>query len=177
SEGEAEVAKARLRRTIHLLLRTLAAGPDASAHRIICATLPRALDAAAREGGADPSGLLLIVLHRGSDAHGVQAMAEASTNPDVRDALRSYSEFLATGVRGVTGSFIDVPLEGDPGQRSDDLSDARSFIALSRGIGTNGSYRGEALRQVALKLGRALEAIANARGLTELVERPAGEGY
>jgi hypothetical protein len=172
SENETEAAKKRLRRTIQVLLRTLAAGPDASAHRIICATLARALDAAAREAVADPSDLLLIVLERVWDAHGVQAMMEASTNPDVRDALKAYSEFLVNAVRETTGSLIDVQLDA-----VDELSDARSFVTLSRGIGTNGSYRGEALRQVTLKLGRALEAIATARGLTELVEPPAGEGY
>jgi eukaryotic-like serine/threonine-protein kinase len=170
SEGESDAAKARLRRMIQVLLRTLAAGPDASAHRIICATLARALDAAAREGVADPSDLLLIVLERVWDAHGVQAMMEASTNPDVRDALKAYSDFLVNGLREVSGSLIDVQIDA-----VDELSDARSFVTLSRGIGTNGSYRGEALRQVTLKLGRALEAIATARGLTELVEPPTGE--
>jgi hypothetical protein len=176
ADGDPEVVKARVRRTISVLFRTLAAGPDASVHRIVCATLARGLDAAAREGLCDPSDLLLVVLDRISDTHGVQAMMEASTQPDVRDVLRAYGAFLATSSRDRGTSYFDLQAEAVEG-RGEELGDARAFALLSRGIGSNGSYRGEALRQIVLRLGRALEAVANARGLSELVEPPSGDGY
>jgi hypothetical protein len=178
-DGEADAVKARVRRTVAVLLRCLAAGPDASVHRIVCAALARGLDAAAREGLADPADLLLIVVDRIADAYSVQAMMEASTHPDVRDVLGSYADFLTFGGRERSNSSFDIALDPlDGTDRGDEgLRDARAFVQMSRGIGTNGSQRGEALRQVVLRLGRALEAIGTARGLSDLVEPPSGEGY
>src|SRR5690606_12849610 len=43
-------------------------------------------------------------------------------------------------------------------------------VHLSRGLGAGGSYRGEALRRVVLRLGRALAAVLDARGQNELVD-------
>ncbi|HEX7669911.1 MAG TPA: serine/threonine-protein kinase [Polyangiaceae bacterium] len=178
-DPEIDAGKARVRRTVQVLLRCLAAGPDASIHRIVCATLARSLDAAAREGLADPAELLLVVIDRIADAHGVHAMMEASAQPDVRDVLRAYAEFLSFGTRERPASAFDATAEGleAPRTRMDELGDAQAFVELSRGIGTNGSHRGEALRQVVLRLGRALEAVARARSLSDLVEPPSGEGY
>jgi eukaryotic-like serine/threonine-protein kinase len=178
SEGDSEAVKSRLRRTVQVLLRCLAAGPDASVHRIVCAALARGLDATAREGLVDPADLLLSVIDTISDAHSVQSMMEASTHPDVRDVLRAYGQFLALGGKEPTASAFEVQVDQlELIGRADELTDARAFVQLSRGIGTNGSHRGEALRQVVLRLGRALEAVVTARGLSDLVEPPSGEGY
>ena len=175
---DAEIARVRLKRTIQVLLRTLSRRPDASLHRIVCATLARALDATAREALADPADLLLAVTSKITDAHSVQAMMEASTNVDIRDALRAYAEFLILVGREEGGSAFDMNVETlDMTGRTDELPEAHAFVQLSRGIGANGSHRGEALRQVVLRLGRALEAIVEARGLSDLVEPPSGEGY
>ncbi|HVU00500.1 MAG TPA: serine/threonine-protein kinase [Polyangiaceae bacterium] len=175
---ENEGAKTRLRRALQILVRGLGAGPDASLHRIVCATAARTLDAAARDALADPADLLLVVLDRIGDAHSVQAMMEASTHPDVRDVLRAYAEFLSFGGRARRGSVFDGEVEpGYSDPPGTELDDARSLVELSRGIGTNGSHRGEALRQVVLRMGRALESITVARSLSELVEPPSGEGY
>jgi hypothetical protein len=178
ADSEIDAGKARVRRTVRVLLRCLAAGPDASVHRIVCATLARSLDAAAREALADPADLLLIVVERIFDAHGVQAMMEASAHPDVRDVLHAYADFLAFSARERQASAFDAGADSlEPLVRTDELGDAQAFVQLSRGIGTNGSHRGEALRQVVLRLGRALEAVATARSLSDLVEPPSGEGY
>jgi hypothetical protein len=61
-------------------------------------------------------------------------------------------------------------LDSDGSERVQHL--ARQVLALSHGIGA-GSYRSEALRQVLLRLGRALEHVATARGISELID-PAG---
>lgn len=174
ADAEAEVIKARVRRTISVLLAALTAGPDASVHRIMCATLARAFDSAARDGLADPADLLLLVLQSIPDGYVVQAMMEASTYPDVREVMKAYADFLGAATRDVSQSVFEMNVE-EPG-RAEDAAAATSFVDLSRGIGTNGSHRGEALRQVVLRLGRALESICAARGLSDLVEGEGGEG-
>lgn len=174
SASDPETAKARIRRTIDVLLGTLSSGPDASIHRIVCATLARALDSAARDTIADPADLLLLVMKTLHDVHGIQAMTEASTNPDVRAGLKAYSEFLQLGTREQIGSLFELTI--DEASRGEEVAAAGAFVDLSRGIGTNGSHRGEALRQTVLRLGRALETVAAARGLTDLVEAESGEG-
>ncbi len=57
----------------------------------------------------------------------------------------------------------------------DESAMARRVVRLSRGLGAGGSYRSEALRQVVLRMGRALEVVAAARGLNELADSTAPE--
>src|SRR5690606_33883911 len=52
SDDAALRVRARVRRATRVLVKRLAAGPDASVHRILCATLARSFDAAVREGAA-----------------------------------------------------------------------------------------------------------------------------
>lgn len=182
SDGNASASrlKARVRRAIDVLMSSVAAGPDASVHRIFCATLARSFDAAVREGLADPADLLLLAVDQLSDNHSVQAMMEASTNPDVRQALGAYSSFLASSSRDAMESIADGTFDArqfaNNLARGDEMRVARQVVELSRGFGTNGSYRGEALRQVVLRIGRALETVSAARGLTELVEAAGAAG-
>jgi hypothetical protein len=170
SQGEADEVgqrvKARVRRTIQVLLAKLAAGPDSALHRILCATLARSFDSAVREGLAEPSDTLLLVAEFLSDQESVAVIAEGSTNPEVRSPIAAYDHFLS----GEVGDSQDEEITGSHSALlPDETPTARAVTRLSQGLGAGGSYRGEALRQVVLKLGRALEAIASVRGLTELV--------
>jgi hypothetical protein len=166
--------RARVRRTIAVLLARLSRGPDASVHRIVCATLARAFDAAVREGFAEPSDVFLLVSSSISDRLSVSALTEASTNEDVSGALDAYADFLETdspnsradGVSDVDG----MSLVG----RDDSRSRARKLLRLSSGLGASGSYRGEALRSTILRLARALEQVGSARALDELVDTASG---
>jgi hypothetical protein len=179
TDGESEVGRTRLRRTLRVLLARLTSGTDVSVRRLLCAALARSLDAVARDGIADPGDLLLVVVDAIDDVNAVSAMAEASTHPDVREVLGAYAEFLSRAVKDPRlPSLFDMSRdEAEIGfSRRDEAGDALAFVELSRGIGTNGSHRGEALRQVVRRLGRALDAVVMARGLSDLVESPDGEG-
>ncbi len=177
SRGEgAETAsrvRERARRAVNVLLERISEGPDASVHRILCATLSRSFDAAVRESVADPSDVFLVAAHVLVDGESVSAVAEGSTTPEVSSALAVYADFLRHSSRETMssiaeGSFDAATITKDF-QPGDEIEVARRFVKLSQGIGTGGSYRGEALRQVVLSMGRALEAISLSRGLTELV--------
>lgn len=176
-EGDQSSARvrARLRRTIDVLLHRLAAGPDGSIHRILSATLARSLDAAVRESFADPSDVFLLVAASLTDQESIHAIAEASTNPDVRGPMAALSRFM----QGSNLELLDEEALSITGAHRFSMPDdasgeavvrARGVLELSSGLGAGGSYRGEALRQVMLGLGRALETIALARGLEELTD-------
>ncbi len=179
SDGEetGQRVKERVRYALRVLLEKCAAGVAPSTMRILYASLARTFDAAVREGVAEPSELFLLLLRHVSDRSSCEAVAEASTNPDISEALTAYAKFLNVAApRDAMDSIADLDV-GSLGlfQPDDESSTAARFVALSRGIASGGSYRGEALRQVVLRLGRTLEAIASARGLTELVETSGGE--
>lgn len=164
--------RARVRRTLQILLQHLAEGPDASVHRVLCAALARGFDAAVRENVCDPSDLLLIVACRLVDKESVATIAEASTNQDVAGPLAAYAQFLDVDSADPQDAHLEPPSSPiADGLMGDELVVARRVVRLSQGIGAGGGYRAEALRQVVLRLGRGLEAIAIARGLSELVDR------
>jgi len=175
-QGEAEDVgqrfRARVRRTLQTLIKHLAEGPDASVHRVLCATLARGFDAAIRENVCDPSDLLLLVASRLVDKESVATIAEASTNQDVAGPLAAYAQFLNLDNAEGPDNQLDPPSSPiGEGALGDELVVARRVVRLSQGIGAGGGYRAEALRQVVLRLGRGLEAVAVARGLSELVDR------
>jgi eukaryotic-like serine/threonine-protein kinase len=166
------------RRAVHILIRSLAAHPQASVHRVLCAALARSLDAAAREGIAEPSDLLLAVLVHVSERESIAAIADASTNPDVRRPLVAYLAFVAPShpshqsppsraARGGVAQLVQALGDSEVGT-------AESVVRLSHSLCTGGMYRGEALRQTVLRMGRALESIAAARCLSELVDTTDG---
>lgn len=172
SEDGGQRVRSRVRRSIQCLMRHLVDGPDASVHRVLCATLARGFDAAVRENVCDPSDLLLLIAARLIDKEGIAAIAEASTNQDVAGPLAAYAQFL--DVDGTDASELLMEPPSSPlaeGAMGDELLVARRVVRLSQGIGAGGAYRAEALRQVVLRLGRGLEAVAAARGLSELVDR------
>lgn len=164
--------RGRVRRSVQVMMRRLASKPDVLVHRIACATLARSFDSAVREGVSEPSDLLLAVAHFLSDLQSFESIVEASTNPDVRAVLEAYVAFLAPhadladGAEGESAKLI--PLE-------DAARLAARVVGLSRGLGAGGSYRGEALRRVVQRIGRALATVAAARGQTELCESSSGE--
>lgn len=166
-------SKKRIRQAISMLLQQIANSPPPSLHRVLCATLSRSFDAAVREGVADPSELLLLLMMFVNREDSIEATMEASTNEDVRAGLKSLADFVKRTSRGALDSLTDAGIdrtETNAPEEESPLDAAQSLAELSRGIGTNGSYRGEALRQVILRMGRSLEMIANARGLLELVD-------
>jgi hypothetical protein len=179
--GESGVAE-RVRVTIQILIQRLARGPDAMVHRIICAALARSFDAAVREGVAEPSDLLMLVATHLDDNHSVQTIAEASTNIDVSGPIKALATFMGPALldpalNEATDTHSDprIDIAALQRQESEDVMRvAQRVMLLSRGMAANGSYRGEALRRVVFRLGRALEAAASARGLTDLVESAAG---
>lgn len=172
-----EEAAARVRRrvldTVRLLLMRLKTCPR-SLHRITCATLARSFDAAVREGIADPSDILLVLARELDDQRSVAAIAEASTSEDVSAPAGAWAEFLARGSRGALDSISDGHLDSLPTGDGQDGVLAASVVELSRRVSSTGTYRGEALRQVILHIGRALETIAAARGLSEIVDTAGG---
>jgi eukaryotic-like serine/threonine-protein kinase len=164
--------RARVRRALQVLTKQLIEGPDGSVHRVLCATLARTFDAAVRENVCDPSDLLLLVASKLLDRESIGTIAEASTNQDVAGPLAAYAQFLDLDVNEGQDAFLDPPSSPESDSiMGDELIVARRVVRLSQGIGAGGAYRAEALRQVVLRLGRGLEAVAAARGLSELVDR------
>lgn len=172
AEDVGQRVRARVRRALKVLLRHLTDGPDASVHRVLCATLARSFDAAIRENVCDPSDLLLLVASKLSEKESIVAISEASTNQDVAGPLSAYAAFLDLNGSDPTDSVFDAPSSplGDA-ILGDEIVVAQRVVRLSQGLGAGGAYRAEALRQVVLRLGRGLEAVAAARGLSELVDR------
>ncbi|HWZ92574.1 MAG TPA: serine/threonine-protein kinase, partial [Polyangiaceae bacterium] len=166
--------RGRVRRAVQVMLRRLASKPDALVHRIACATLARSFDSAVREGVSEPSDLLLSVAHFLSEPQSFESLAEASTNPDVRTVLGAYVSFLNPQLEGADGPDGHA-FEGLKLLPQEEVTRvAERVLALGRGLGAGGSYRGEALRRVMQRLGRALETVAQARGQSELVDNSGG---
>lgn len=157
-----ERVQTRIRAAVTMLLEGLMSSVDPSVHRVACAALARSLDAAAREGVADPSELLLVLMAATDDAFTVRALVEGSTDPDVRAGLSSYSTFL---------DLIADDTNADEGRHS---QLARGLLTFSRSLGVHGAYRGEAVRQCLLRIGRALDAVAHARCLYDLSNTESG---
>jgi eukaryotic-like serine/threonine-protein kinase len=138
----------------------------------LCATLARSFDTAVRESVAEPSDLFLVVADQLTERESIAAIADASTNADVRTPLLAYATFL-----GAAAGDIQDPMQetaSNPGDNlafADEALVARRVVRLSQALGAGGSYRSEALRHTILRLGRALEISAAARGISELVDK------
>ena len=151
----------RIRRSINSLLTRLGSDGQSPLHRVFCATLARSFDAAIREGVADVSDLVLLSIQYLQHSASIAAIVDASTSGEVRQALQAYAEFLERAPRSAASG------SGDP-QAGDTL--ASHFMKLAGGIPLSCSYRGEALRQTLLRLGRCADGLEMARSLSELVE-------
>jgi len=163
SEDDSTVRE-RVRRTVQVLLRRVTRSPGSLVHRIACATLARALDAAVREGVCDGSDLLLTLMRTVTAPESFVTLAEASTKPDVSAGLGAYARFINPDA---------TEGQASPGEAA--LAAGERVVELSHSAGAGGGYRGEAVRRVLLKLGRCLEAVARARAQAELVDA-AGSG-
>jgi hypothetical protein len=180
AHGEADEAagrlRGRIRRALAVLLERVAAGPDATIHRIVCAALARACDSAVREGVAEPSDVFLLIADRLADRHSVVTLGEASTNRDVAAVLDAYSGFLdptGSAAQSRAESTEDTEV-GMLREQAGSTSAASRVLRLSVGLAAGGSHRAEALRGTVLRLARALEAIVAARGLSDVVEQSSG---
>lgn len=165
AEGDLEQTErlsARLQRAARVLARQLAReGEQPGLHRILCATFARSLDAALREGVVDVADVLLAVSAWLDSPSTLAAIASASTHPDLGRSLEATSEFLALA-QGWRAERV--------GSAEGAGNVARAVSQLSRRLGVGGSYRAEALRSTIVRLGRALETVAAARGISELVD-------
>jgi hypothetical protein len=116
-ESDALGVRGRVRRAIDILLRRLSADPDAMVHRILCATLARTFDAAIREGVAEPSDLLLLLAGMIEARPSIEAVAEASTNPEVENAVAAYARFLSPASSDAGETQFD-PSQGSSGSEA-----------------------------------------------------------
>lgn len=166
-QEDGKTVRQRLRASMMTLLTNIVEGPDATLHRVMCAALARSFDAAVRESMIEPSDLLLVVMSRLDEHNSLNAIMEGSTEIDMRRCLHAYGQLLAA-VRGDEESDDETSVWRD--QRV-----ARAVIQFSSELAARGSYRGEALRQSLLRLGRAMEAIVAARALSEFVPDESGQ--
>ncbi|HKY35456.1 MAG TPA: serine/threonine-protein kinase [Polyangiaceae bacterium] len=176
SEDEGGVRR-RVRRAVGVMMRRVSSQPEPIVHRIACATLARSFDAAVREGVSEPSDLLLALASNVEELPSLEAVAEASTNPEVRSAVSGYVDFVnpsnAEAAEGAGESQHFEPSMG-AGMRDDSRKVAGRLHRLSRSLGAGGSFRGEALRRVVQRLARALESVAAARGQSDLIDASGG---
>ncbi len=168
-EGATRV-RSRLVRTVEVLLDRIVSGPDVSVRRILCATLARSLDAAVREGVFEPADVLLIVADNLVERQSVETLAEASTHPDVRSATDTYARFLDKDAQPGPESLRHNLDSTAPPLRPEDASTVARRVARLGRISAGGTHRAEALRQALLRLGRALEMVAAARGMSDLID-------
>jgi hypothetical protein len=167
----------RVRRAVGVMMRRVGNQPEPIVHRIACATLARSFDAAVREGVSEPSDLLLALASHVDELPSLEAVAEASTNPEVRSAVSGYVDFVnpanAEAAEGAGESQHFEPKMG-VSMRDESRKVAARLHRLSRSLGAGGSFRGEALRRVVQRLARALESVAAARGQSDLVDASGG---
>ncbi len=168
TESDESGVRVRLRHAIRLLLKKLGANPLASVHRVLCATLARSFDAAVRENVYEASEVLLAVLHSLNDGPTVLAVADGAIHPDVREPLSAYASFLIP----TEETFPPPPLELSTHIPAElEVSKLAESVMLFAHRLSGGAFRGEALKQTLLRLGRGLRAVANARGLEDLIDR------
>lgn len=175
AEGESRPIVPRLQRSIRVLLQRLADGPDALVHRVLCAVLARSFDAAVREEVMQASDLLLMVASKLHDAYSIRIIAEASTTNDVSRPLAALADFISPelldpGEGDSSSAIFILPNMIHSEQAAESLRKIGRLMALSQGLVGGGGYHSESLRRVFFRLGRALERVAVARGLAELVE-------
>ncbi|MCH2110604.1 MAG: serine/threonine protein kinase, partial [Polyangiaceae bacterium] len=175
-QGGSSPVGARLQRSTRILLGRLAQGPDAGVHRLLCAALARSIDAAVREGVMRASDLVLVIADQVTDPFSVSTMAEASTLPEVSAPLAALAHFMSpelleagADISTVTNSFSLEPQRARVSQSQESLRRVERLMALSQGVFGGGEYQAEALRRVFFRLGRALEQIAVATGISELI--------
>jgi len=170
-EDDKRVAQ-RISRALSMLLTRVQSGEGSLPHRIACAALARAADAAVRENLGEPADALLLFAKAFDDLPSYRLLAEASTHPDVRGVILAYAEFLDNSTQESLDPSAFGHFEPDFSGSADEASKlSQRVLKLSQGLGAGGSYRGEALRRIVLRLGRALELVAQARGQSELVDR------
>jgi hypothetical protein len=166
-----------LRHAIAVLIERLEEGPDTVVHRVLCAALARALDAAVRQQVHQIGDLFLVVASTLKDHFSVVNIAEASTARDVAGPLGALAAFMSPDLMdagpestGSVAGLLHEPHKAENEAIAELLRQVGRVLSVSQGLSGGGGYPAEALRRVIFRLGRALELIAIARGQAELVE-------
>jgi hypothetical protein len=134
-------------------------------HRTVMATLARTLDALVRVGAFEPADVLLVVTRVQTQPAEIEALAEASMDPDVVHVLTRYAVFLracAGEVHRADSPFVErVPSNGGARELS-------ALEELAREIAPDGAGRREVLRTALVRLVTALRPVVQAPTLDAL---------
>lgn len=187
TEDPAQAArqKARWQNTATSILATIDHEATTKLRRALLATLARALDALVRTEQLEVADAFLCVAERLGTEDDFRALAEASMNPDQRHTLEAYAAFLGEGEKpkqnrslslnvGPYDSLFPPPAE-DAGlnlvgfeppvlRGADDVRVAK-LARFADEVFSEGSARGEALRNVLVRLHGALSVISRAKAL------------
>ena len=91
------------------MVRVVAAGPPPAIHRILVATLARAVDALLRDEACDPADVLLVAAYRRLAPEDLDTLGEASMNVDLRALLSTYAD-LVRSLMDSGGAESQAPL-------------------------------------------------------------------
>jgi eukaryotic-like serine/threonine-protein kinase len=142
-------------RTVRLLLSRASNDAPSPLRRVVCAAAARACDALLREEIAELSDVLIDVASEIRAATDLVTMAEASMDHEASTVLRAYARMVQT-------------TEEAAGQAAR-VARAQALRELGAAFPLIGSPRVEALRVALLGYADAVQAVQDARSLTELV--------
>ena len=144
------ILRERRLRTLRTLLFRASHDAQSPLRRTVCATLARVMDALIREEICELSDVLIGAVSEIKNVNDLSILAEATTVPDLELALRTYLNIAKTLQAQSTTSGVTALLDH-----------ARSIPSAS-------TPRVEALRGALIRLALNLEAIAHARGFSDL---------
>jgi hypothetical protein len=147
----AKVLRQRWLRAAQTLGARLERGAPQALTRSLLAALARALDGLVRSEMCEAADVLLWVAWHVSDVHAVVTLSEASRDPDLVGMLTQWA-----AVASVLSSEQDVQRKLD------------AFAAFGGALSGDSSSREQAVRDVLLRLGRTLQAVHDAKGISDL---------
>ncbi|HEY3595853.1 MAG TPA: hypothetical protein VGL13_18340, partial [Polyangiaceae bacterium] len=159
-DPRAENLSRRSLQAAHTLARRFASFPPRQRPRAMGAALARALEGLVRAEACDPIDVLLFAACRFGDPEPLDILAEACKRPDLAGLFSQYARFLRHESSGDVTDELRVRLD--------------ALERFSRELSSENSGREEALRDVLVKLSRALEAIHGASFVTDLAVAGAG---
>ncbi|MBW2526174.1 MAG: serine/threonine protein kinase [Deltaproteobacteria bacterium] len=136
--------------------------PGSTLTRAIIATVARAFDALVRDGAAEPVDVFLYTATGFSEPPQILVVAEASMHPDVTQLCKRYLAFV---IREYQGSELDRA-----------RARLNAFTTFLDGFPDQTTLRAEVFRTTAWELARALDAVLEARSLTQLVPQESAGG-
>jgi len=187
TEDPAQSARQKLRwqNTVTSVLASVDLDATSKLRRALLATLARALDALVRTEQLDVADAFLCVAERLSLEDDFRALSEASMNPDQRHTLGEYATFLAEGEKpkvsktlnlnvGPYDSLFPPPAEdtglhlvgfGAPVVRAAEDPRVAKLGRFADEVFSEGSARGEALRNALVRLHAVLAVLSRAKSL------------